>query len=69
VTVALDLLLIPRYGIIGAAVASTCAYTVEFLVAGAFFLRHSSLPWKEVVLFRRADFNHYTAAFYRYLAR
>jgi O-antigen/teichoic acid export membrane protein len=37
-TVVLDLLLIPRYGIIGAAMASSIAYTAHFLIAIAFYL-------------------------------
>jgi len=53
--------LIPRYGIIGAAVASTCAYTIEFLVAGAFFMRSSGALWRETLIFRRSDINYYFA--------
>ena len=37
VTVTLDLLLIPRLGVIGAAIASTCAYLTSTIVLVAFF--------------------------------
>ena len=37
-TVALDLALIPRYGVLGAAIASSLAYTVIFFTAIAFYL-------------------------------
>ena len=38
ITVIFDLLLIPRYGILGAAMASSLAYTVNFLAAVTFYL-------------------------------
>ena len=38
ITVVLDLLLIPRYGVVGAALASSIAYTSIFFTAIAFFL-------------------------------
>jgi O-antigen/teichoic acid export membrane protein len=59
VTLTLDFLLIPRYGITGAALASTCAYTTEFIVAGSLFIRHSGLRWREMFIFQRADLYYY----------
>ena len=38
ITVVLDLLLIPRYGVVGAALASSVAYTVVFLTAIGFYI-------------------------------
>jgi O-antigen/teichoic acid export membrane protein len=58
-TIVLDLVLIPRYGITGAAVASTCAYTAEFAVAGSFFVHHTGLTWREILVFRKSDLHHY----------
>jgi len=58
-TVGLDFALIPSYGITGAAVASTFAYTLEFFVAGIFFIRHTGMSWSEVFLFRRSDLYYY----------
>ena len=59
IIVILDLLLIPPYGITGAAVASTCAYTAEFVIAGSLFMHYSKMPWKKVLVFRGSDFFHY----------
>jgi O-antigen/teichoic acid export membrane protein len=41
ITIALDVLLIPRLGIDGAALASTAAYTATFILAGLFYRRVS----------------------------
>jgi len=46
----LDLLLIPQWGVVGAAVASTVGYTAAGVVLLAFFLRDSRLPWQKVLL-------------------
>lgn len=43
-TIALDLALIPRHGLLGAAVASSVAYTTIFFTAVAFYLRVSRAP-------------------------
>lgn len=59
VTIILDVVLIPRYGIVGAAVASTCAYAAAFVVAGIWFMHSSVLSWKEVFIFRPSDFRYY----------
>ena len=58
-TVLLDFALIPAYGITGAAAASTLAYTLEFLVASLFFIRHTGLSWSDVFLFRKSDLRYY----------
>jgi O-antigen/teichoic acid export membrane protein len=44
ITVALDLLLIPRMGVMGAALASTVAYSSTFALAVAFYLVVSRRP-------------------------
>jgi O-antigen/teichoic acid export membrane protein len=59
VTVALDFVLIPKYGITGAALASSCAYTVEFIITATFFMHYSKLHWKEISMFQRSDFYSY----------
>jgi O-antigen/teichoic acid export membrane protein len=38
ITIALDLLLIPRFQVLGASLASTAAYTASFLAAGVFYM-------------------------------
>ncbi len=59
-TVLFNLVLIPPYGIVGAAVASSCAYALEFVVAGSLLIRHTGMSWRELIVFRRADLRHYT---------
>ncbi|MGB9885736.1 MAG: flippase [Moorellales bacterium] len=46
---------IPRYGIAGAAWASTVSYTVSFLGALMFYCRLSGDPWAKAVLPQRGD--------------
>ena len=52
---ALNVVLIPAYGIDGAAVATALSYTTAALILLVLFLRDSGLPWHEVLLVRRAD--------------
>jgi O-antigen/teichoic acid export membrane protein len=67
VTVLLDLILIPTYGIIGAAIASSCAYAVEFIVAALFFVHYSSLKWRDILLLRSSDLYYYQKLFLKHL--
>jgi O-antigen/teichoic acid export membrane protein len=53
--VSLNLFLIPRWGVAGAALASTIGYTAAGMVLLTFFLRDSKLPWQEVLLPRRSE--------------
>lgn len=48
--VGLDWLLIPQWGVVGAATASTAGYTAAGVVLLAFFLRDSRLTWQQVLL-------------------
>ncbi|WP_427365246.1 polysaccharide biosynthesis C-terminal domain-containing protein [Candidatus Caldatribacterium saccharofermentans] len=57
--VVLNLLWIPRYGIVGAAWASTASYTVSFLSALFFYCRLSGNRWTSVVLPQRGDWMIY----------
>lgn len=56
VTVSLDVLLVPRYGIGGAAIASTIAYGVAFIAAVSFFQRRVGLGLFLVLVPHRGDF-------------
>jgi O-antigen/teichoic acid export membrane protein len=58
-TIILDFVLIPKYGITGAALASSCAYMINFVVGGFFFTYHSGLSWRELFLFRKSDLSSY----------
>jgi O-antigen/teichoic acid export membrane protein len=58
-TLTLDILLIPRYGLMGAAAASLTAYfagSVRMLYA---YLRFSGSPASEVLLLKRCDIGVY----------
>lgn len=60
--VALNLLWIPRFGIVSAAWASTVSYTVSFLGALFFYCRHSGNRWTKIVLPQRGDWALYFRA-------
>jgi O-antigen/teichoic acid export membrane protein len=51
----LNVLLIPRYGIEGAAMATAASYTTSALLLFVFFLRDSGLPWYRVLILQRED--------------
>ena len=59
ITVALDLWLIPAYGIIGAAAASLCAYAAEFVVAGLLFTSCTGVTWSDLLFVRSDDLRYY----------
>lgn len=57
--VALDVLLIPRLGSTGAALASSCAYSVVGAAMLWAFRRDSQLSWREILQFGRSDWLRY----------
>lgn len=56
VTVTLDLILIPRFGIVGAALASTCSYTLSAILTIWLFIRETGSSVREVVMPNTSDF-------------
>jgi len=54
-TIILDFLLIPRWGIIGASVASSLSYSLSTLVILIIFLRVTKLNLNDVILLKRSD--------------
>lgn len=60
-TVALDLVLIPKFGIIGAAIASTAAYSVAGTLSVFLFRAKSKLPFNAFLLARAEDIRGYPA--------
>lgn len=52
---ALNLVMIPRYGIVGAAMATACSYSVATVLLLVLFLRESRLSVSEVLLLKRSD--------------
>jgi O-antigen/teichoic acid export membrane protein len=61
VTVGLDLALIPPLGIIGAAIASVVAYTVQGILSLVALSRVTGLPVRTLVVPERSDFAAYPA--------
>jgi O-antigen/teichoic acid export membrane protein len=59
VTVGGDLLLIPRLGIVGAALASTLAYTLQTIVLLWMYTRVAQTCWQELLIPRRDDMLFY----------
>ncbi len=55
-TVGLNVLMIPRWGITGAAIASDIAYAVNAAVILVLFVRVSKLPLPKILLFNGSDF-------------
>ena len=53
--IGLDIALISRWGITGAAIASDIAYAVNAAVLLVIFVRVTGLPWSQVLLFNRSD--------------
>lgn len=57
--VVLNLLLIPQIGILGAAVGSLVAHTLEGVLLTTAFVRHTGRSFRELFLFTRADIDPY----------
>lgn len=63
--VVLSVMVIPRYGIGGAAVSSLISYTIASAILLVAFLRDSGLNWRDVLVIRRDDLVRYGALFER----
>ncbi|MCR4407753.1 MAG: oligosaccharide flippase family protein [Anaerolineae bacterium] len=63
--VGLNLVVIPRYGIGGAAASSLISYTVSAAILLIAFLRDSGLSWRETLVIRRDDLARYVTLFER----
>jgi O-antigen/teichoic acid export membrane protein len=59
----LNLFLIPRYGILGAALASTISYLSVFLFMIRYFVRLSKSSLKEIFILTAEDFDAYKNLF------
>jgi O-antigen/teichoic acid export membrane protein len=53
--IALNVWLIPRYGILGAAIGTSASYSVAAVLLYGFFLRESGLPWYEPLVLNASD--------------
>jgi O-antigen/teichoic acid export membrane protein len=56
---ALGAWLIPKFGIRGAAIGTTCSYSAAALLLYAFFLRESGLPWYEPLVLNGSDIDRW----------
>ena len=59
VNIALNLFLIPKMGIEGAALASTASYTLGSLVLGYIFSRLTNTRLRDILLLQRSDIQNY----------
>lgn len=55
ITIALDIALIPRLGIVGASIASTVSYSVSALMLIVFFIRETGTSLSQVLLVNKVD--------------
>ncbi len=69
VTIALDLLLIPRMGINGASIATTFSYVTFTTTTLIFYIRFTHARWQDVLVFKRGDYLLLKEALRRKLAR
>jgi O-antigen/teichoic acid export membrane protein len=53
--IALNLMLIPRFGIVGAAVATLISYSASSIILFVMFLRESKLAWHDVLILKPSD--------------
>jgi O-antigen/teichoic acid export membrane protein len=51
----LNFVMIPKYGIVGAAMATACSYSVATLLLLVLFLRESGMSLSEVIFLKRSD--------------
>jgi O-antigen/teichoic acid export membrane protein len=68
-TIVLDLTLIPRFGINGAAIASSAAYIFNSALLALVLKRELGMPWKAMVLPTNADCALYWQLWSRYRSR
>lgn len=57
INVVLNIILIPIYGIYGAAFASSTSYTVGALIFSVAYHRHTGLPYKDLFIMNQKDIN------------
>jgi len=65
VNIPLNLILIPKWGISGAAFASSVAYLIATAILLVSFLKFSGSTWQETLLIKKEDFNNYLNLFYK----
>jgi len=61
--VILNLIFIPRFGINGAALATTISYTISTILTISIFVKMSGLPFFQMIVVKSKDFSQLKAAF------
>lgn len=61
--VVINALLIPRWGMLGAAVASTCSYFVCGIGFLVFFHRKTNVPYRDVIIIKKEDMKLFKSIF------
>ena len=56
VNVVLNFIFIPKYGAVGAAIASTISYSIAALLFVHFYSKETKIPVLEIIRYRRSDF-------------
>ena len=59
INITLNIILIPAYGILGAAIASSICYSYGGLLGVFFFLKNSDISLKDVYIMKKDDFLFY----------
>jgi O-antigen/teichoic acid export membrane protein len=54
-TISLDVLLIPRFDIVGAAIASSVSYTLSAVLTIRYFIRETKTPFRDLLLLTSSD--------------
>ena len=57
VTIALDIVLIPKYGILGAAYATLAAYAISCFIVGRTVKKHLQISWASLLLPKTSDWD------------
>lgn len=55
VTVVLDIILIPRIGIIGASIATSLSYIVFTLMTIIFYINYTHARWQDILILKKSD--------------
>ncbi len=69
VNVAANILLIPRFGVIGAGIASSISYSALSIILLLFFRSYTKIPFADVLVPKREDFSMYREGIRKILSR
>ena len=58
VTILMDLILIPKFGGVGAAIATSLSYSITAVIAILFFKRNTGLTLNEIMVIKKSDVSY-----------